>query len=158
MQIVTRQGSLVEVSEEDITAYHVQGNAFFEARRTHAVHPQHLQELERRQRAWNDRFEQPTHHRLTQWEILADLLEDGYGSVICPVCNRVFAADSLDTEETVIDGINRRRFLCPAGHELWMFPDQGEVMGVIGGAEGEWRPRRSIHRADEWRRFNNWLF
>jgi len=158
LQIVAGQGSLLEVSDDAITAYHAQGNTFFEARRTHAVHPQHLQFLERRQRAWHARFERLAHDHWTQQEVFADLLEDGHGSTLCSECNQLFGAELLTLEEGVIDGVDRRRFLCPVGHELWIVPGL-EVMGVCGGdGEGQWRPRRAIHRSDEWRRFTQWLF
>lgn len=162
MEFLTDDGATVEITAADVEAYRAAGDAFFAARERAAeppgrVKPVRLREqiaaAEGERRSWNTqvpRFAAAASGKSEREQrndpFIADVLEWGGGTVLCPACADAYPGAALRREEACWDGVHRRRFACPAGHLLWTTPENvfGEVheRGEFG-----WRPAR---RAAPW--------
>ena len=147
MQLMTQLGAMLEISQQDLEDCLAAGNAFFDAKLFRAnetpedIKPMRLKKvvmpLRARQLSWNEQFG-PSADRDQREKAFADVLEWGRGQALCAECNDIFEARFLSREEALIDGIFRRGFLCPRGHQIWSTPEN--MLGVISTGDYDFRP------------------
>jgi hypothetical protein len=154
VKLVTRFGATLEISPEDVDACREAGNSYFEREIDSAMRPgtyvkpsrvnRRVAGIRAERRRWSGIFADEASASIRDYAV-ADVLEWGRGTALCPHCGDVFPAFLLRAEEAFLDGVHRRRFFCPSAHLLWVFPEN--VMGAISDGEFDWRP---IVRSAPW--------